>query len=82
MSEVVCTGARIDFRTDYRALRHEVIELPVSVTEGIRRFMAESRLISGPQHGMPRSPKLRVTFWSPPFTNHRISSTVRAPTRA
>lgn len=38
-------AARIDFRTDYRALRHEVIELPVPVAQGIRRFMAESGLL-------------------------------------
>ncbi len=38
-------AARIDFRTDYRALRHEVIELPVDVAQGIRRFMAESGLL-------------------------------------
>ncbi len=38
-------AARIDFRADYRALRHEVIELPVVVTHGIRRFMAESGLL-------------------------------------
>lgn len=38
-------AARIDFRADYRALRHEVIELPVTVTHGIRRFMAESGLL-------------------------------------
>jgi hypothetical protein len=38
-------AARMDFRTDYRALRHEVIELPVPVAQGIRRFMAESGLL-------------------------------------
>jgi ATP-grasp ribosomal peptide maturase len=38
-------AARIDFRTDYRALRHEVIELPGGVEHGIRRFMAESGLV-------------------------------------
>ncbi|MGH3754921.1 MAG: ATP-grasp ribosomal peptide maturase [Pseudonocardiaceae bacterium] len=38
-------AARIDFRTDYRALRHEVIELPGGVAQGIRRFMAESGLL-------------------------------------
>ncbi|MGH3867895.1 MAG: MvdC/MvdD family ATP grasp protein [Pseudonocardiaceae bacterium] len=38
-------AARIDFRTDYRALRHEVIELPDGVAHGIRRFMAESGLL-------------------------------------
>lgn len=37
--------ARIDFRADYRALRHEVIELPAAVMQGIRRFMAESGLL-------------------------------------
>jgi ATP-grasp ribosomal peptide maturase len=38
-------AARIDFRTDYRALRHELIELPVDVAQGIRRFMTESGLL-------------------------------------
>ncbi len=38
-------AARIDFRTDYRALRHEVIELPVGVAQGILRFMTESGLL-------------------------------------
>ena len=38
-------AARIDFRSDYRALRHEIIELPVGVAQGIRRFMAESGLL-------------------------------------
>lgn len=38
-------AARVDFRTDYRALRHEVIELPVAVTQGIRRFMTASGLL-------------------------------------
>jgi ATP-grasp ribosomal peptide maturase len=38
-------AARIDFRTDYSALRHEVIELPVGVAQGIRRFMTESGLL-------------------------------------
>ncbi|HSZ30711.1 MAG TPA: hypothetical protein VK784_13275 [Pseudonocardiaceae bacterium] len=38
-------AARIDFRTDYRALRHEVIELPDAVEQGIRRFMTESGLL-------------------------------------
>lgn len=38
-------AARVDFRADYRALRHELIELPVGVTQGIRRFMAESGLL-------------------------------------
>jgi ATP-grasp ribosomal peptide maturase len=37
--------ARIDFRADYRALRHEVIELPDVVVQGIRRFMAENGLL-------------------------------------
>jgi hypothetical protein len=41
----VSEAARIDFRTDYRALRHEVIELPDGVAHGIRRFMAESGLL-------------------------------------
>lgn len=38
-------AARIDFRADYRALRHETIELPDSVQQGIRRFMRESGLL-------------------------------------
>lgn len=38
-------AARIDFRTDYRALRHEIVELPGGVVRGIRRFMAESGLL-------------------------------------
>jgi hypothetical protein len=38
-------AARIDFRTDYRALRHEVIGLPDAVEHGIRRFMTESGLL-------------------------------------
>ena len=38
-------AARIDFRTDYRALRHDVIELPDPVEHGIRRFMAEGGLL-------------------------------------
>jgi glutathione synthase/RimK-type ligase-like ATP-grasp enzyme len=38
-------AARIDFRTDYRALRHEVIELPDAVEHGIRQFMTESGLL-------------------------------------
>jgi glutathione synthase/RimK-type ligase-like ATP-grasp enzyme len=38
-------AARIDFRTDYSALRHEVIELPVGVAQGIRRFMTENGLL-------------------------------------
>ncbi len=38
-------AARVDFRTDYRALRHEVIELPDGVVQGIRRFMTESGLL-------------------------------------
>jgi glutathione synthase/RimK-type ligase-like ATP-grasp enzyme len=38
-------AARIDFRTDYRALRHDVIELPDAVAHGIRRFMAEGGLL-------------------------------------
>lgn len=38
-------AARIDFRTDYRALRHEVIELPDAVEHGIRQFMIESELL-------------------------------------
>jgi hypothetical protein len=38
-------AARIDFRADYCALRQEVIELPVPVTQGVRRFMSESGLL-------------------------------------
>lgn len=38
-------AARVDFRADYRALRHDVIELPGAVEQGIRRFMAESGLL-------------------------------------
>ncbi|MGH3870622.1 MAG: hypothetical protein ACRDSR_03740 [Pseudonocardiaceae bacterium] len=38
-------AARIDFRADYRALRHEIIELPVPVEQGVRRFMIESGLL-------------------------------------
>lgn len=38
-------AARIDFRADYRALRHEAIELPDAVEQGIRRFMTESGLL-------------------------------------
>lgn len=38
-------AARVDFRADYRALRHEIIELPESVEQGVRRFMRESGLL-------------------------------------
>jgi len=38
-------AARIDFRTDYSALRHALIGVPVCVAQGIRRFMAESGLL-------------------------------------
>lgn len=38
-------AARVDFRADYRALRHEIIELPDAVRRGIRRFMSESGLL-------------------------------------
>ena len=38
-------AARIDFRTDYSALRHEVIELPADVAQGIQRFMTEGGLL-------------------------------------
>jgi glutathione synthase/RimK-type ligase-like ATP-grasp enzyme len=37
--------ARVDFRADYHALRHEIIELPDAVRRGIRRFMTESGLM-------------------------------------
>lgn len=38
-------AARIDFRADYGALRHEMIELPSAVDSSIRQFMAESGLL-------------------------------------
>ncbi len=40
-------AARIDFRSDYRALRHEVVELPPAVAAGVRALMAELGLVFG-----------------------------------
>lgn len=37
-------AARVDFRADYRAVRHELIELPREVDHSIHRFMNESGL--------------------------------------
>lgn len=33
-------ASRIDWRTDYTALRYELAELPVTVNDGVRRYMA------------------------------------------
>jgi len=38
-------AARIDWRTDYRALRYELAELPVSVEDGVRCYMAAFGLV-------------------------------------
>ncbi|MDQ2879823.1 MAG: hypothetical protein M3Y48_00795, partial [Actinomycetota bacterium] len=38
-------AARIDWRTDYRALRYELAELPVSVENGVRCYMAAFGLV-------------------------------------
>jgi len=40
-------AARIDFRSDYRALRHEVVDLPSAVEGGVRALMAELGLVFG-----------------------------------
>lgn len=40
-------AARIDFRSDYRALRHEETELPSAVETGLRALMTELGLVFG-----------------------------------
>jgi len=40
-------AARVDFRSDYRALRHAVVDLPPTVQSGIRALMAELGLVFG-----------------------------------
>ncbi|MGH4014684.1 MAG: MvdC/MvdD family ATP grasp protein [Pseudonocardiaceae bacterium] len=40
-------AARIDFRSDYRALRHEVVDLAPAVETGVRALMAELGLVFG-----------------------------------
>lgn len=37
--------SRIDWRTDYTALRYELTELPVAVENGVRRYMAAFGLV-------------------------------------
>ncbi len=41
------TKSYVDFRADYDALSYEPIELPVDVTEGIRRFLGMMGLVYG-----------------------------------
>ncbi|MGH3574303.1 MAG: hypothetical protein ACRDUW_21175 [Pseudonocardiaceae bacterium] len=38
-------ASRIDWRSDYRALRYELAELPVSVENGVRCYMAAFGLV-------------------------------------
>ncbi len=40
-------AARVDFRSDYRALRHAVVEVPPTVERGIRVLMAGLGLVFG-----------------------------------
>jgi hypothetical protein len=38
-------ASRIDWRTDYTALRYELVELPIAVNNGVRRYMAAFGLV-------------------------------------
>lgn len=38
-------ASRIDWRTDYTALRYKLAELPVTVNDGVRRYMAAFGLV-------------------------------------
>ncbi|MGQ0778926.1 MAG: ATP-grasp ribosomal peptide maturase [Pseudonocardiales bacterium] len=40
-------AARVDFRSDYRALRHEIVDVPAIVENGIRVLLAELGLVFG-----------------------------------
>ena len=40
-------AARIDFRSDYRALRHEAVDLPPHVETGVRELMGKLGLVFG-----------------------------------
>lgn len=40
-------AARVDFRSDYRALQHEAVDLPLAVEAGERALMAELGLVFG-----------------------------------
>ncbi|MGH3914279.1 MAG: ATP-grasp domain-containing protein, partial [Pseudonocardiaceae bacterium] len=43
----ISAAARVDFRSDYRALRHAAADVPPTVENGIRSLMAELGLVFG-----------------------------------